>query len=100
LLVEGASLGRGKVMRLNKPLAPVDMPVLLDGDFPRQLRALFEPAPPAPARVRAADHAPLTGATAYPQAPRDLTPWLLMLIVLVFAIERWLATRERPGVAT
>jgi len=25
---------------------------------------------------------------------------LLMLIVLVFAIERWLATRERPGVAT
>ncbi|UHQ18771.1 BatA domain-containing protein [Lysobacter sp. KIS68-7] len=100
LLAEGASLGRGRVLRLTRPLAPADMPVLLDGDFPQQLRALFEPAPPAPARARAVDHAPVTGAVAYAQPPRELTPWLLLLIVLVFAIERWLATAARRGVAT
>jgi hypothetical protein len=99
-LVEGAALGNGKVMRLTRSLAPADMPVLLDGDFPRQLRALFDPVPRAPARVAAADHAPTTGGSAFPPIPRDLAQWLLALIALVFAIERWMATGRRRGVAT
>jgi hypothetical protein len=75
------------------------MPVLLDGAFPRQLRALFAPVAPPPSRVFAALHAPTTGAVASPPVPRDLQSWLLGLIVLVFAVERWLATGPRRGAA-
>jgi hypothetical protein len=99
VLVEGAALGNGRVMRLTKPLTPSAMPNLLDGDFPQHLRTLFEPMPPAPARVLAAAHAPSTGAFAFPPAPRALEPWLLALIVLLFAVERWVATGSRRGAA-
>jgi hypothetical protein len=43
----------------------------------------------------AADQAPLTGAAAPLPRPRDLAPWMLLAIVLLFALERWLATSAR-----
>jgi len=55
--------------------------------------------PPEPARVRAVDHAPLTGVAPYPQPPLDLRPWLALLIGLTFFAERWLATNPRRAVA-
>ncbi|WP_454827985.1 BatA domain-containing protein [Pseudoxanthomonas wuyuanensis] len=95
VLAEGAASGRGRLLRLTRALQPQAMPQLLEPDFPRRLRALFEPEPLPPGRVDAAAHAPLTGAAAYPQPPRDLQPWLALLIALLFAGERWLATRPR-----
>jgi hypothetical protein len=94
-LVVGVDLGRGRLMRFTRPLAPSRMPALLEADFPGQLRALFEDAPAAPARVAATDYAPTTGAPAWPQPPRPLAPWLLGAIALLFAIERWLASAHR-----
>lgn len=99
VLVESAAIGKGRLLRLTRALQPQAMPQLLEPDFPRRLRALFEPAPPPPGRVDAAAHAPLTGAAAYPQLPRDLQPWLALLISLLFACERWLATRRQRAVA-
>ena len=99
VLVESAALGKGRLLRLTHALQPQAMPQLLEPDFPQRLRALFEPAPPPPGRVDAATHAPLTGAAAYPQPPRDLQPWLALLIALLFACERWLATRRQRAVA-
>ncbi|HSX63674.1 MAG TPA: hypothetical protein VLF15_03010, partial [Pseudoxanthomonas sp.] len=99
VLVESAALGKGRLLRLTHALQPQAMPQLLEPDFPQRLRALFEPAPPPPGRVDAATHAPLTGAVAYPQPPRDLQPWLALLIALLFACERWLATRRQRAVA-
>nr|WP_156642497.1 BatA domain-containing protein [Lysobacter gilvus] len=99
VLMEGAAFGRGRVLRFAKPLVPAQMPVLLEGAFPQRLRAALEPAAAMPARVSAADHAPTAGAAAFPPAPRDLAPWLVLLILLVFAMERWMATRPRRGVA-
>jgi hypothetical protein len=98
-LAEGAAYGTGRLVRFTKSLAPADMPPLLDGDFPRRLRALLDSAPPAPARVAAVDHAPVTGGAAYPPAPRELAPWWILAIALVFALERWMATSRRRGVA-
>ena len=98
--VEGAAFGKGRLLRFTTPLAPADMPVLLDGAFPRELRTLLAPTARAPSRVLASVHAPTTGAIAAPPAPRDLQPWLLWLIVLLFAIERWWATAAQRGVAT
>ena len=96
--MEGAAFGRGRVLRFAKPLVPAQMPVLLEGDFPQRLRTALEPAPAMPTRVSAVDHAPTTGAAAFPPSPRDIAPWLMLLILLVFAIERWMATRPRRGV--
>lgn len=98
-LVEGGTLGRGRVLRLTRPFSPQAMPQLLEPDFPRHLRALFEAPTPAPTRVHAADHAPLPGGQAFAQPPRDLQPWLLWCIAFLFGLERWLATSPRRGVA-
>lgn len=99
-VVEGAGLGSGRLLRFTRPLTPAQMPGLLEPDFPRRLRAVLDGPRPAPASALAADHAPGIGAPAFPQPPRDLRPWLALLIGLVFLVERWLATSRRRGAAT
>ncbi len=98
-LVEAAALGEGRVLRFTRPFTAAAMPQLLEPDFPRQLRLLLQAPAPAPARVMARDYAPLTGAQAYAQPPRDLQPWLAVLIALLLVAERWLATRRSRGIA-
>ncbi|UNK47900.1 BatA domain-containing protein [Lysobacter sp. S4-A87] len=98
-LVEGAAYGKGRVMRFTRELAPQAMPALLEPDFPQQLRTLFDPPRAAPTRVLAATHAPLAGGPVFPQSPRDLQPWLVLLIAVLFLAERWLATGARRTVA-
>ncbi len=93
-LVEGAPLGAGRVMRFTRPLRPAAMPELLAPDFAATLRDLVTPPAPPPARVAAAAFAPVAGAGPYPLSPRDLAPWLTLLIALTFLAERWLATRQ------
>ncbi|KQY52594.1 BatA domain-containing protein [Lysobacter sp. Root494] len=99
VLASGVPLGRGRLLQLTKPLTPDAMPILLDAAFPEQLWALFAPAPPPPSRIAARDYAPATGARAWPEQPTDLQPWLLLLIVGLFVIERWMASGRREAVA-
>lgn len=94
-LARGVALGRGRIMRLTRPLAPSAMPQLLEAGFPRRLRALFDDPPPAPARVDAREYAPTTGAALRPESPRPLSPWLVALVAALFALERWLASGTR-----
>ena len=94
-LVEGGALGRGRLMRLTRTLQPSAMPELLEPDFPFHLREVLQGPAPAPASAAANDHAPLTGGSAYPSPPRDLRPWLALLIALVLLLERWVATSSR-----
>lgn len=96
ILATSGRLGRGRVVRLTRPLTPAALPQVLEPDFPDVLERLLAPAPP-PARVAAADHAPLTGATVGAPPGLELRPWLGLLIVLVFALERGMATRRRRG---
>lgn len=93
-LLRRAPLGAGRVLRLERALAPQAMPQLLDPDFPARLREVLQP--PAPPRlVAAADYAPASGARATPLAPRDLSAWLALAIALLALLERWLATSPR-----
>jgi hypothetical protein len=101
-LATAGRFGKGRVLRLALPLEPSVLPALVEPDFPEQLWTLLAP-PPAPDRVAAADYAPsvraIPGAT-YNPPPVSLRPWLALLIALIFAAERWLATRrERPVAA-
>lgn len=96
-LIEARRLGQGRWLRVTRPLQPAVFPQLLEADFPRQLQRALQPPPTAPARVLAADHAPLVGARSYPQPPRDLSHWLIALIAGLFVLERWLASGRRRG---
>ena len=98
-LVEGAALGRGRVLRFTRAFSPTAMPQLLQPEFPRNLRNLFATPAPAPARVVANDYAPIKGPAPYAQPPRDLQPWLALLIAVLLLVERWVATRRRRGVS-
>lgn len=95
VLARRRALGRGTLVTLARPFDPKQLPVLLEADFPRRLRALFEaPAPPAQ-RALAADAAPREGAGTSTPPRFALDPWLIGALVLLFAIERVLATRRR-----
>ena len=98
-LAEGAALGKGRVLRFTRPFDAVAMPQLLEPDFPRELRDLLQTRAPAPSRAMANDYTPITGGATYAQPPRDLQPWLALLIALLLVMERWLATRRSRGVA-
>jgi len=94
-LVEGGVMGAGRVLRFTRPLAPAAMPALLDPAFAATLRDLVSPPARPPMRVSAAAHAPAGGIAPFPLPPRELAPWLAVLIALVFLAERLLATRRR-----
>ena len=97
-LVDAIALGRGRLLQFRQPLTPAAMPLLLEPEFPRRLRDLLAP-PAAPSSARAEDVAPAQGGRRYPQPARDLQPWLAMLIGLLFAVERWVATGRARRVA-
>ncbi len=97
-IIEGATDGQGRVLRFARVLAPAAMPDLLDGDFPLRLAALLG-SRTEPARVAAADHAPLPGGPTPADAARDLRPWLALLIAALLLGERWLATARRRALA-
>lgn len=96
-LATGGRFGKGRVIRLARPLEPSAMPVLVEADFPDLLWALLDP-PPAPSLVTAADYAPSAEVPAYNPHPVSLRPWLALTIILLFAAERWLATRRGRAV--
>jgi len=96
VVLEQRQEGSGRLLRFSAALSPTALPALRDPGFPRQLLAVIA-APAAPTLAPAATQAPLRGAAAPLPAPRELTPWLLALIVLLFALERAMATSPRRG---
>lgn len=96
-LIEAQPLGAGRLLRFTRPLTPSQTPELLQADFPVHLKAALTGPTTQPARVAAADYAPLTGGRAFDPAPLDLKPWLAVLIGLLLVGERWLATRRSRG---
>jgi len=95
-LLEAAPLGKGRVLRFTRALEPRAMPDLRDPGFSRRLRDALQP-PAAPTIVAASAYAPRAGGEAWPQPPRDLQPWLAVLVALLALVERWLATSRRRG---
>nr|WP_295661754.1 BatA domain-containing protein [Polymorphobacter sp.] len=99
VLATAEPIGRGRIVRLTRPLDSAQMPQLLEPGFSQRLRALLEAPRPAPTRVAAVDYAPLTGGATYKPPARDLRSWLALIVAAMFLIERWLATGRRRGTA-
>ncbi|MHC5147792.1 BatA domain-containing protein [Stenotrophomonas rhizophila] len=96
LVLEQRLEGSGRLLRFTSPLTPTALPVLRDPGFPRQLLAVVA-APAPPTLAAAATQQPVRGGATPRPLPRELTPWLLALIVLLFALERVVATSPRRG---
>lgn len=94
LLLERISTGDGQWLRWASALDPAPMPALLDPSFPSQLQQHLQPAP-TPRRALAESLHPDMGGAAYPQPARELAPWLVLAIALLFLLERWLASAPR-----
>ncbi len=90
------ALGRGQILRFGQSLSPATLPILREADFPRRLLDELQHTP-APQLALAPTQQPLTGAAAPAAQPQDLSLWMLALIVLLFALERWMATSARRG---
>ncbi len=98
-VIEQVNAATGHWLRWAAPLQPATMPALLDAGFPQRLRDLLQ-APPAPMRALATTMQPTAGAAAGPRPARELAPWLVAAITLLFLLERWLASaRRRRGQA-
>lgn len=96
-LLEAGTLGRGRLLRFARPLQAQAMPQLLEADFPQRLREALQADVVAPARVDARAYAPRTGGHAFPPPPRPLQSWLALVVALLFALERFVATRASRG---
>ncbi|HYG07457.1 MAG TPA: BatA domain-containing protein [Stenotrophomonas sp.] len=95
-LLDAVTHGNGTLWRLPQGLDPAAFPRVLDAGFARDLATHLRPLPP-PTRAVASDFAPLQQARTWPAAAARLLPWLPLLIALLFALERWLATSPRRG---
>ncbi|NIJ93252.1 hypothetical protein FHT12_001949 [Xanthomonas campestris] len=98
-LIDASAVGRGRLLRWAAPLQPQQLPALLEADFPTRLHDALQSVP-APQRALAQTQQPQRGpAIRLTNAPRPLAPWLIGLVLLLFAVERWLATAPRRGTA-
>ena len=95
VLIRATSMGQGRILQWQQVLKPDAMPELLDASFPSHLQALILPASVVPTRALATSQIPLTGAKAFPEAPKSLQLWLALLIASLFLLERWLANASR-----
>ncbi len=100
VLARATPLGRGQVLTLTVPISPVALPEVLEPDFPRRLRRLFEGPPQAPTLAPADALRPRTGGPRFPLVPDTLLPWLALAAALAFFCERLLATRARREART
>lgn len=85
-------VGRGRLLHLVGGLDVAVNPALQRADLPRQLRIALQGEPRA--RVGdARDHAPTKASRPAARAePRDIGVWLAVLLLLLFGVERWLAS--------
>lgn len=92
-------IGHGYLLSLPGDWNTTSNAALRDPKLPRALLLALQP-PTAPRLGDARDQAPQRAALPAATLPlREPTPWLLLAIVLLFALERWMASSARRRVA-
>jgi hypothetical protein len=98
-LLRASTLGRGRVLQWQAELQPAALPALLEPSFAARLESWLQAPAAAPARAAAQALRPQLGARSYPRIPVTLDPMLAWLALMLFAFERWFATRAARGAA-
>jgi hypothetical protein len=90
-------VGMGELRTLDCPLVPACLPELYEGNFPALFASWLAPPPSPPDAGLAQALAPIEGGPAPQPVGEPLRAPLLALILLLLALERWLAAaRPRP----
>lgn len=91
-LLRQQRVGRGRLLHLAGGLDVANNPALQRADLPRQLQLALQGEPRA--RIGdARDQRPIkVSRAAAGTEPRELAAWLAALVLLLFAVERWLAS--------
>jgi hypothetical protein len=95
IVLQSSAIGRGRVLQWQQDLKPAAMPELLEADFPARLQSLLQAMPTPPSQAYAASQTPLKTNAVWPKPPQSLQTWLALLIVLLFMLERLLASSAR-----
>lgn len=91
-------IGHGRLLSLPGDWDIASNRALRDPGLPRSLLLALQPPPP-PRLGDAADHTPQHAALPAATPPlREPSAWLVLLIVLLFALERWMASSARRRV--
>ncbi|HEL2980415.1 TPA: BatA domain-containing protein [Stenotrophomonas maltophilia] len=92
-------IGQGHLLSLPGDWNAASNAALRDPQLPRALLLALQP-PASPRLGDARDQAPRAAALPSTTPPvREPTPWLLLSVVLLFALERWMASSARRRVA-
>ncbi len=94
VIASSASVGYGRVLKLQQALTPQAMPALLEADFPERLQALLQTPPKAPSQSLASLHKPIKSLPAWPEPPIAINTWLALVITLLFLLERLMASAK------
>lgn len=88
-------IGHGRLLHLSGTWDVDENPTLRQDQLPRRLQLVLQGEPTA--RLGDAhDHTPVqVSLPAQAPVPREMTAWLALLILLVFALERWMASSPR-----
>ncbi len=91
-ILRAQAYGQGRLLQFQQSLSIEVLPVLERAAFAERLRGHLEVFP-EPQRALAESQKPSIGLSVRPVLPQALAPWLLWLIMALFGIERFLATR-------
>ncbi|WP_395791001.1 BatA domain-containing protein [Aquimonas sp.] len=94
--LSGRRVGRGELRRLDCDFDPACLPELLSPEFPRLLQQWLAAPAPAPDRAPAAELQPSADGPTPQPVGVPLRDALALLLIALFALERWLAASRRP----
>lgn len=95
VILRAKNQGQGRLLQWQSPLTPSEMPVLLDAEFPDKLLSVIGPDPMPPAIDFAKQQMPEQAVMKWSTKPDSISSWFIGLILLLFALERLLATRKQ-----
>ena len=94
-LASNEALGAGHLVRLLNPLQPESFPAVLEPGFPARLQDLLAGPAAPPTQVWATSVRPARDDDLSSVVTTPLSPWLALLVAMVFLVERVVATRRR-----
>lgn len=95
VILRAKSYGNGQLMQWQAQLSPAAMPVLLEAEFPDTLASVLKPAHFEPTIDFAHLQVPEKSTTTWISKPNSANTWFALLILLLLAVERYLATRQK-----
>jgi hypothetical protein len=95
VILRAKNYGAGQLLQWQNALTPSEMPMLLDAEFPDKLQSVLKLNAIQPSVDFAKQQMPEQAVMSWLSKPDSISSWFIFLILLLFAAERYLATRQK-----